>query len=130
MQENKNDDENLVDFKGTIESFIRPEPEIVTQEEAIKAYKGEEVNFYKRKNNSSNDDETSEEEEHLKRIKIQLLESLERVNKLEKSIFNEKIKNSIKKSIKVNEKEKNKELIIEQMRQNVKNQNLERSREE
>lgn len=135
-------DEKLVDLKETLSFLVTEEPVTLTQEEAIKSYKGED--FGKKKSISSDsdsDDDNSEEEEHLKRIKNQLLESLAKVNKLEKLIFSDKVKKDFK-NIKIdNDKiqssiQKNnisdldisKQKVIEQMRENM-NSDKERSRE-
>ena len=76
-------EEKLIDIKGTIEKFVKEDEPEMTQEEAITKYK---------ENKISNDDETesTEEQEHLKRVKQELLSSLERVKKLEKQIYGQK----------------------------------------
>lgn len=127
MQDDEND-EKKIDIKGTLESFIEEEKPELSQEEAIKAYKGE--NIRKKKTSNSGDDDTDEEnedEEHLKRLKKELLESLERVNVLAKKIFEEK---ETLKNIKVKEAGRNgKKQVIEQNRDSL-NNIQERSREE
>lgn len=152
MQEFENKKENhekIIDIKGTFEDFIEEEKPELSQEEAIKSYKdGDIIQYPKNKKNNSNenDEEESEDDEHLKRVKKALLESLKRVDLMEKKIFEEKDKESIKnikvksKSQKSKENEKiktnvkddtDKEKVIEQMRQKMKEENEKgRSREE
>ena len=130
MQDKENE-EKMMDIKGVFNKFIEEEPPELSQEEEIKLYKDGEIN-YKKKNKKSEDDEESQDDDHLKRLKQELLESLERVNILAKKLFDEKEKMSLK-DIKVSEKEvqksKNREQVMEQMREKVKEQK-ERSREE
>ena len=62
-------------------------------------------------NKKKEEDEEAEDDEHLKRVKKELLESLKRVDILEKKIFEEKDKDKMK-NIKVksrSQKEKNRE---------------------
>ena len=89
------------DFKGTLEKFIKADEPKMSQEETIDKYQ----EFKKiKKSTTGNNDESesvSEEEEHLKRIKKELLASLERVKKLEKKVFedesiSEKARNRLK----------------------------------
>ena len=123
MQEFENKQENnekIIDIKGTFEDFIEAEKPELSQEEAIKAYKKSDVIEYPNKKKKE-DDEEAEEDEHLKRVKKELLESLKRVDILEKKIFEEKDKDKMK-NIKVksrSQKEKNREQVIEQMRQKM-----------
>lgn len=83
--------EDKLDIKAVFSKLVDEEPEILSQEEAIKTF-GEEVK--KRKNiggtNTDSDDSNKEEEEHLKRIKQELLASLKRVEELSKKIFVDK----------------------------------------
>lgn len=120
-KEFEKEEEKIVDLKGTIESFIEEEPPELTQEEAIKAYKDGKIEYSTKKKKSTNsDEEENEDDEHMKRVKQELLESLERVNKLEKKVFEEK-ENTLK-NIKVkpsNQKSKNREKVIEQMREKM-----------
>ena len=129
--QDKEEKENLLDFKGTIEKFIEEEPPELTQEEAIKSYK-ENGMTKKRKNHvASEDEDENEDDEHLKRVKQELLASLERVDKLAKKLFEEKGKESIK-GIKVKSRteiSKDREQIMEKMREKVQ-ENREKSREE
>ena len=81
MDEEKSE-EKIIDFKGTLEQFIKPDEPEMSQEEAI-------MKFGEKKKASSEEDST-EEQEHLKRVKQELLASLERVKKLEKQIYSEK----------------------------------------
>jgi len=105
MEEIKNENvdksfESNIDFKGTLASFLKEDEPELSQEEAIKKYT---ENTKKRKHNNDSDGEDaySEEEEHLKRVKQELLASLERVKKLENQIFVEKDKVVTSKKIKV-----------------------------
>ena len=80
--------EEKVSIKEALEEFVKGEQPEMTQEETITKY--EEM-----KNKTSNDEDSSEnteEQEHLKRIKQELLESLARVEKLEKELFDQKEK--------------------------------------
>ena len=123
MQEFENKQENnekIIDIKGTFEDFIEAEKPELSQEEAIKAYKKGDVIEYPNKKKKEEDEE-AEDDEHLKRVKKELLESLKRVDMLEKKIFEEKDKDKIK-NIKVKsetQKGKNREQVMEQMRQKV-----------
>ena len=134
MQNNKNDkEEKLTDLKGTFESLIEGENVELSQEEAIKAYKGEGPQKpKKRKKSSSNeDDDDILDEEHLKRLKQELLASLEKVNKLAKKLFGEKEFKNVK-NLKVKEKyskTQEKEQTISKAKQKEK-EGKERSREE
>ena len=117
-KEEKN--EKIIDIKGTFEDFIEEEKPELSQEEAIEAYKKGDVIEYPNKKKKEEDDE-AEDDEHLKRVKKELLESLKRVDILEKKIFEEKDKDKMK-NIKVksrSQKEKNREQVIEQMRQKM-----------
>ena len=97
MQEQK--EEKLIDIKGTLEQFVKADEPELSQEEAIMKF-GETKK--KKNNNSSDDDEdVTEELEHLRRIKKELLASLERVKKLEERLFKdheEKLKLNVKAS--------------------------------
>ena len=101
MQESKEikkqNEEKLIDIKGTLKQLVETDAPELSQEEAILKY-GE--NKKKRKNNND-DTDTTEEEEHLKRIKEELLASLKRVEKLEELLFKnreEKLKLNVKNS--------------------------------
>lgn len=133
MQEFENKEEKLIDIKGTFEEFIQEEKPELSQEEAINAYKKSNIIEYKtnKKKKSTEDEEENEDDEHLKRVKKELLESLKRVDIMEKKIFEEKeTKNNIKiKSGKQNTKDREK--VIEQMKQKMQeNDEKGRSREE
>lgn len=141
MQEFKDKEEKnekIIDIKGTLEDFIEEEKPELSQEEAIKAYKeGDIIAYPKKRKNTSNEEDENEDDEHLKRIKKALLESLKRVDTMEKKIFEEKGKENIKdikvksKAQKSKEKEVNKEKVIEQMRQKMEEEEEKgRSREE
>ncbi len=114
-------EEKVVDLKGTIESFIEEEPPELSQEEAIKLYKDGKINYpKKRKKHTNSEEEENEDDEHMKRVKQQLLESLERVNVLEKKVFEEKENNLKNIKVKTNtQKTKNREQVIEQMREKM-----------
>ena len=133
FEEKKEKSEKIIDIKGTLEDFIEEEKPKLSQEEAIKAYKeGEIIKSAKNKKSSKDEEDENEDDEHLKRIKKALLESLKRVDTMEKKIFDEKGKENIK-NIKVKSKEKeiDKEKVIEQMRQKMKEEEEKgRSREE
>ena len=116
------DEEVRIDLKGTISGMVKEEKPEMTQEEAIKNYKDE--NIKKKKKNATEDDESAynEELEHLERIKKELLASLERVKKLEEKLFGEKAKekNNIEK-VKVKDvkhKEIKQERIVSQEKDN------------
>ena len=134
MQGNQNqeDDEKIIDIKGTLADFLDEEKPELSQEEAIKRYKKNDTIDYKSKKKKESDDDENEDDEHLKRLKRELLESLKRVDIIEKKIFEEKDKETMKnikvKSKEQKAKEKEKEQVIEQMRQKI--QKEERSREE
>ncbi len=118
MQDNKNnneEEEKLTDLKGSIESFIEGEMPEISQEDAIKAYRGEEKQKARKRKKSDSDDDDIEDDEHLKRLKQELLASLEKVNKLARQLFGEKEFNSVK-NLKVKEryqKAKQKEQTID-----------------
>lgn len=102
MQEEKQ--EASVDIKGTLAKFIKTDEPELSQEEAIMKY-GETKN---KKASSNNDDdaqngEATEEQEHLKRVKQELLASLDRVKQLEKKIYGREEKVNSKKDFKVSE---------------------------
>ena len=127
MQENNNEEkkEKTIDIKGTLQEFIEEEPQEISQEEAIQSYKEGDIIEYKPKKRKKNEeDDENEDDEHLKRIKRELLESLKRVDMMEKKIFEEK-EDSLK-NIKVksgSQKAQEKEKVIEQMRQKMKEEN-------
>lgn len=78
-------------LKEVFEKLIDEEPKEMSQEEAIKTYQEHKS---KKSSNTSTSGETTdsnqEESEHLKRIKIELLSSLKRVDELAKRIFIDK----------------------------------------
>ena len=135
-KEEKN--EKLIDIKGTLEGFIEEEKPELSQEEAIKAYReGDIIKYPTRGKKASDEDDENEDDEHLKRIKKALLESLKRVDTMEKKIFEEKEKDNLKNikvksgSQKSKEKDLDKQKVIEQMRQKMQEENEKgRSREE
>ena len=136
MQENKNDkEEKITDLKGTLEGLIEGENAELSQEEAIKAYKGEGPRKPKRRKKTSSDEEDNDDdildEEHLKRLKQELLASLEKVNKLAKKLFGEKEFKNVK-NLKVKEKyskTQEKEQTVSKAKQKEQ-EGKERSREE
>ena len=127
--DNNENKEKLIDVKGTIESFIQePVPEM-SQEDEIKNYKSDDTIDYKRKKKKQEDDDENEDDEHLKRLKQELLASLERVNKLAKELFNSK---EYTKSFKVKQEKvnyKSKEKVVEDVK-HKKQEGIERSRED
>ena len=103
-KQNQEKEENLIDLKSSLESFVATEEPEISQEEAIKAYREGPEKTKKRKKSSSEEDDDIEDDDHLKRLKQELLASLEKVNKLAKQLFGEKEVYNVK-NIKVNEKE-------------------------
>ena len=138
FEEKEEKSEKIIDIKGTLEDFIEEEKPELSQEEAIKAYReGDIIKYPKNKKGAQDEEDENEDDEHLKRIKKALLESLKRVDTMEKKIFEEKGKENIKdikvksKAQKSKEKEVNKEKVIEQMRQKMEEEEEKgRSREE
>ena len=132
MQEKKEEnEEKLTDIKGTLESFVEGEKPEISQEEEIKAYK-EGPQKPKKRKKKSDDEDSDEDDEYLKRLKQELLASLEKVNKLAKQLFGEKEANILK-DIKLEEKRKSKvkEKKQEQsIESSIKPKGKERSREE
>ena len=101
-KENQENEENLIDLKGSLEIFVATEEPELSQEEAIKAYReGSEKPKKRKKSDSDNDD--IEDDDHLKRLKQELLASLEKVNKLAKQLFGEREIYNVK-DLKVKEK--------------------------
>ena len=97
MQEQK--EEKLIDIKGTLKQFVEADEPELSQEEAILKYG--ETNKKKNNNSDADDEDVTEELEHLRRIKKELLASLERVKKLEERLFKdheEKLKLNVKAS--------------------------------
>ena len=99
MQESKEikeqKDEKLIDIKGTLKQLVEADEPELSQEEAIAKYEENKKKY------SGDSTDTTEEQEHLKRIKKELLASLERVKKLEEQLFKdkeEKIKLNVKDS--------------------------------
>lgn len=130
MEDNEkiNSEDKKFNLKGTLESFLETEGPELQQEDAIKLYKDENSNYSIKKKKNSDEEDENEDDEHLKRVKKELLESLERVKALEKNIFSEKAKI---KGLKVKEdsKSKDKSKVIDQMRQKIQ-EDKGRSREE
>lgn len=96
MQEKNENEEKLVDIKGTFKDFVEEEKPELSQEEAIREYKEKDGIELKAKNSKkSSEDDEQEDDEHLKRVKRALLESLERVNALAKKLFGDKEKSGL-----------------------------------
>ena len=87
MQEQK--EEKLIDIKGTLAQFVKTDEPELSQEEAIMQF-GEPKKKKNNNNGADSDDDITEELEHLRRIKKELLASLERVKKLEEQLFKER----------------------------------------
>ena len=105
------EEEKLIDIKGTLEKFIEPDEPEMTQEEAITKYK---ENFFKKNNaigdnNSDSDDimGDSEDAEHLARVKKELLNSLKRVEEIANKIYGKEKKEYDKVKTKKVEKNNN-----------------------
>lgn len=116
----RNTDKNI-DMKTTFSNLIKEEMPEMSQEDAIKNYReNDTIAPIKKSKKDGDSDENTEESEHLKRIKQELLASLERVKQLAKKLYSEdKNRTSIKvkekagkqqsKKIEENEKEARKE---------------------
>lgn len=116
----RNTDKNI-DMKTTFSNLIKEEIPEMSQEDAIKNYRENDIIApIKTSNKDGDSDENTEESEHLKRIKQELIASLERVKQLAKKLYSEdKNRTSIKvkekagkqqsKKIEENEKEARKE---------------------
>lgn len=133
MQDRKveKEEEKMLDIKGTFESFIEEEKPELSQIEAIKAYKEGDTEIHKKKSNKNDDNDELEDDDHLKRVKQSLIESLEKVDILEKKIFEDKEKDKlkdIKVGVKDKQKQKEREQVMQQMREKIK-EDQERSRE-
>ena len=92
MQDNKKDkeEEKLTDIKGSLESLIEGELPELSQEEAIKAYKGEDPQKPKKRKKISSNEDDDEDDDYLRKLKQELLASLEKVNRLARQLFGEK----------------------------------------
>lgn len=133
MQDRKveKEEEKMLDIKGTFESFIEEEEPELSQIEAIKAYKEGDKEIHKKKSNKNDDNDELEDDDHLKRVKQSLIESLEKVDILEKKIFEDKEKDKlkdIKVGVKNKQKQKEREQVMQQMREKIQEEQ-ERSRE-
>lgn len=129
--------EKVLDIKGTFEGFVGEEMPELSQEEAIKSYREEEtISNQKPKKKIKQEIEEQEENEDMRKLKKELLESLERVNELAKKIFEDKETIRDKEDLKIKqkdkEKEKNRDDVIAQMRKTMQGEKekQERSREE
>lgn len=97
----RNTDKNI-DMKTTFSNLIKEEIPEMSQEDAIKNYReNDTIAPIKTSNKDGDSDENTEESEHLKRIKQELIASLERVKQLAKKLYSE---DKNKTSIKVKEK--------------------------
>ena len=117
MQENKKDkkdkEEKLTDIKGSLESLVEGELPEISQEEAIKAYKGEGPQKPKKRKQITSDEE-DDDDDYLRKLKQELLASLEKVNRLARQLFGEKSYINVKdfKVKKEYQKVKGKEKIV------------------
>ena len=98
MQDNKNnkDEEKLTDIKGSLESLVEGELPEVSQEEAIKAYRGEGPQKPKKRKKTSSNEEDDDNDDYLRKLKQELLASLEKVNRLARQLFGEKSYTNVK----------------------------------
>jgi len=87
-----------VDIKKTFLDLIKEEEPEMSQEDAIKNYRDNDtISTIKNTKKDEDNDDNTEESEHLRRIKQELLASLERVKQLAKKIFSEeKVKDNLK----------------------------------
>lgn len=93
----KNEEGREANIRSTFSSLIKEEIPEMTQEEAIKNYRENDTIAPIKNSKKEDSEDNTEESEHLKRIKQELLASLDRVKKLAKKIYSEeKIKNNIK----------------------------------
>ena len=123
------EEDNKLDLKGVMKNLVSEEPKEMSQEEAIKAYREKSpVKSKKSSKKNTSDEEDDEDEAHLRRMKQELLASLERVNLLAKKLFGEKEKLTSK-EFKEKEKFKAKEKNLEQMKEKMQ-ESKERSRDE
>jgi len=91
-----------VDIKKTFLDLIKEEEPEMSQEDAIKNYRDNDtISTIKNTKKDEDNDDNTEESEHLRRIKQELLASLERVKQLAKKIFSEE---KVKDNLKVKEK--------------------------
>lgn len=139
QEQNKSEEEKVIDLKETLADFVKVDLPELSQEEAIKAYRADDtIRVQKKKKTASNneDEDENEDDEHLRRVKKELLDSLARVDALAKKIFDEKDKTKENlKNIKVKKSsagggksQKKQEQVLEQMRQKI-GEDTERSRE-
>ena len=90
------EDKNI-EIKSTFSKLIKDEVPEMSQEEAIKNYRENDTIEPTRKLKKDDSEDNTEESEHLKRIKQELLDSLERVKKLAKKLYSEeKTKSNLK----------------------------------
>ena len=87
-----------IKIKQTFSKLMETEKPEMTQEEAIMQY--EEEDPLKKNKKNEDEDENTEETEHLKRIKKELLASLERVKQLAKRIYGDESNNKTKLNVK------------------------------
>ncbi len=124
----QDENEKITDFKSTLEKFIKSDEPELEQEEEIMKY-GENKN--KKASSDSDIDGNSEEKEHLNRVKRELLESLKRVEALEKKVFKENnLGDKIKSNMKVDQGGKRTEIkSIEELNYISQRDNQSRERE-
>ena len=85
----KNTDKTI-DIRTTFSNLVKEEVPEMSQEEAIQRYReNDTIEPVKKSKKDSDSDDNIEESEHLKRIKQELLASLERVKQLAKKLYNE-----------------------------------------
>lgn len=98
----KNEEEKNISIKSTFSNLIKEEIPEMSQEEAIKNYReNDTIAPIKKSKKDGESDDNVEESEHIKRIKQELLASLERVKQLAKKIYSEE---KSKSNLKVKEK--------------------------
>lgn len=99
QEEEKKEEIEKIDLKGTLAKFVQPDEPELSQEEAIMKY-GENKNK-KSSNAGDANGENTEEQEHMNRVKKELLASLERVKQLAKKIYGDNKQEKTKKELKV-----------------------------
>ena len=98
----KNQEVKEASVRSTFSNLIKEEMPEMSQEEAIKNYReNDTIAPIKNAKKDGDNEDNTEESEHLKRIKQELLASLDRVKQLAKKIFSEE---KIKDNLKVKEK--------------------------
>lgn len=109
----RNEEEKNTSIKSTFSNLIKEEIPEMSQEDAIKNYREDDTIALIKKNKKSGDsDDNTEESDHLKRIKQELLASLERVKQLARKLYGEE---RVKANIKVKERGLSKEVEINEI---------------